>query len=160
MNKKYSVKKVRIFSIFHMLQVERILYRCGKNMAKKEGLHHWDNSKLKSIAIVFLCSLKNNIHIVYDSKKPVATFQIKQIGDRLKFQKIAVDPEFSCRGIGSFCIEIIEERAKKDGCKSVFCEVYDKSQHAITFYSKKGYAVVGKKETLKYKVWIMERNLG
>ena len=158
MLENYAVKRVSPFSIRHLMQVEGILYKCGKNMAEKDDLHHWDNAHIKNAIIVCLCVLKNKIYLVFDGTTPIATYQTKVIGDKFRFQKLATAPNYSGRGIGSFCMSEIELQASNSGCKSVYCEVYDKSIRAINFYKLKGYVVVGKEETLKYTEVIMEKD--
>lgn len=157
MNEELNLKKVRIFEIKDLRIVARILNRCGKDMAKKYGLHHWDNSMLKSYIIVFLCILKNYVYLLLDGNRPVATFQVKKLEDALFFEKLAVIPEFAGKGYGSYCMKLIEKKAKKIGCKKVCMEVYNKSNHAIKFYEHNGYLKVGETGTLKYTDLIMEK---
>ncbi len=159
MSENYAVKQVLPFSIRRLIQVENILFKCGKNMAEKENLHHWDNAHIKNALIVCLCALKNKVYLVFEGTTPIATYQTKVICDKIRFQKLATIPDYSGRGIGSFCMSEIERQASNCGCKSVCCEVYDKSTHAINFYKHKGYVVVGKEETLKYTELIMEKAL-
>ena len=117
MNEELNLKKVRIFEIKDLRIVARILNRCGKDMAKKYGLHHWDNSMLKSYIIVFLCILKNYVYLLLDGNRPVATFQVKKLEDALFFEKLAVIPEFAGKGYGSYCMK----EGKKDRMqKSVY----------------------------------------
>lgn len=146
----YLVSKLKKYDIFGLKKVSDILYDCGKDMAKKNNLHHWDNSHVKNWVIVALCALKNDIYLVYNEKSPVATFQTRKNGNALLFQKLATSPSFSSSGIGSYCMLQIERLAKESGCAEVICEVYDKSEHAKSFYEHRGYAVCGKMETLKY----------
>lgn len=159
MSGNYEVKQISPFSIHRLIQVENILFRCGKNMAEKENLHHWNNAHIKNVLIVCLCALKNKIYLVLDGTTPIATYQTKVLGDKLRFQKLATMPVFSGRGIGSFCLCKIECQAVDCGCKYVRCEVYDKSSHAIDFYKHRGYVVAGKVLTLKYTELIMEKAL-
>ena len=157
----YIVKRVRIFNIFKFNKIVSILCQSGKNMAEKFNLHHWDNSKIKNIIIVFLCALKNKLFLVYDivDNKPVATFQIKQRSGLLKFSKLATLPNLEGKGIGSFCIEKIEEIAKENVCNKVCCEVYNESKHAIKFYKNRGYKECGTINTIKYIEIKMEKDL-
>ena len=54
----YKLKKVSVYDIPQLTKVASILNACGKDMAKKYNLHHWDNPYIKSFAIVCLCILK------------------------------------------------------------------------------------------------------
>ncbi len=155
----FSVCKLKIWDISGLLKVCDILYKCGKDMALKYDLHHWDNPRIKNWVIVILCALKNNIYLVCDGKKPVATFQTRKVNQSYLFMKLATLPEFAGNGIGTFCLDEIEMLGKSLGCREVICEVYDKSSHAITFYEHKGYMVYGETDTLKYKELKLRKEL-
>lgn len=155
----YSIKKIKLWNISELLKVVDILYKCGKDMAEKYNLHHWDNSRFKNFIIVVLCVLKNNIYLVFDNEKAVATFQTRKVNQSYLFQKLATLPEFSGSGIGSFCINEIEKMGKNENCNEIICEVYDKSDHAKAFYEHKGYFVYGSTETLKYKELKLKKEL-
>lgn len=64
----YSVRKLSRCNIAKLKTVSDILYECGKDMAKKYDLHHWNNSHIKNYVIVALCALKNDIYLVYNEK--------------------------------------------------------------------------------------------
>lgn len=155
-----KIKRVHIYEVKKALTVAQILYRCGKDMANRYSLHHWDNPMIKSCVIVFLCLLKNQIYLVMDSGNAIATFQLKKLEDTLFFEKLAVIPEEAGKGYGSYCMKLIEAKAKKMGCGKVRMEVYDKSKHAIAFYMCKGYSQVGEIDTIKYTDLIMEKIVG
>lgn len=157
----YRVSKVSPFHVRSLLAVIGILHRCGKNMATQQNLQHWNNSVLKNAVILVLCLLKKNtIYLVLDvENRPVATFQTRRCGTDLRFQKLATEPAYAGRGIGSFCMEQIEGEAKNIGCQRVCMEVYDKSLHAIHFYEKRGYTICGTVNTLKYTELTMEKQL-
>lgn len=155
----YQVKKIGIFNVLGQIKLNNILFDCGKDMAKKYDLHHWDNSHFKNFIILALCELKNTVYLVIDDEKPVATFQIKQVGKTMCFEKLACLPKYSRKGIGSFCMNYIEEMAKKKDCERVAMEVYLPSQHALDFYLHKGYVVCGETKTLKYSEVKMEKIL-
>ena len=155
----YRVRRIGLLNLLALCKVCSILYRCGKNMAEKNGLQHWNNSYLKTLAIVFLCALKNKIYLVYDGKRAIATFQTKKTGDALRFQKLATDPRYAGKGVGSFCLNEIESVAKAMGCARVCLEVYDKSAHAREFYEHRNYVVCGEVSTLKYTELQMEKKL-
>lgn len=155
----YILKKVGKLDIPRLNKVAAILNSCGKDMANKYDLHHWDNPYLKSLVIVGLCALKNDIYLLHADEKAVATFMTKVRGDSLHFEKLGTLPSEAGKGIGSMCMVEIEKIAKKAGCKKVVMEVYEPSQHALSFYEHKGYKAVGMTDTLKYKEIRMERNV-
>lgn len=155
----YQVIKLRKCDIAGLKEVSDILYECGRDMAKKYDLHHWDNSRIKNYIVVVLCTMKNDIYLVYNEKSPVATFQTRKTGQSFLFQKLATYPSFSGGGIGSYCLTEIERLAKDSGCTEVVCEVYDKSEHAKSFYEHRRYTIYGETETLKYKELKLRKEL-
>lgn len=160
MDRELNIIRVHLYQMKKAFTVAKILNRCGKDMSNKYGLHHWDNPMIKSCVIVFLCLLKNQIYLVLDAGTSVATFQIKVLDDVLFFEKLAVAPNVSGKGYGSYCMKLIEKRAIKLGLKKVRMEVYDQSEHAIDFYKHKGYSQVGETGTLKYTDLVMEKAVG
>ncbi len=64
----YQVRKLSKVNIVELKTVSDILYECGKDMAKKYDLHHWDNSHMKNYIIVALCAMKNDIYLVHNKK--------------------------------------------------------------------------------------------
>ena len=155
----YSICKIKIWNIASLLKVSRILHKCGKDMAAKYNLHHWDNSHVKNWIIIALCMMKNQIYLVCDNKIPVATFQTRKMAQSYLFQKLATSPEFAGKGIGTFCLNEIECLAKSENCREIICEVYDRSEHARMFYEHKGYLVYGETDTLKYKELKLRKEL-
>lgn len=155
----YKVKKIGIFNLLGQIKVNNILFDCGKDMAKKYDLHHWDNSHFKNFIIVALCELKNTVYLVSKNGNPVATFQTKRIDKIMRFEKLACSPKFADKGIGSYCMTYIEEMALKMGCDIVCMEVYSTSQHALDFYIHRGYKLCGETNTLKYSEVKMEKVL-
>lgn len=91
----YQVSKLSKFNIVGLKKVSDILYECGKDMAKKYHLYHWDNSYIKNYIIVALCTMKNDIYLVYSERTPTATFQTRKIEQSFLFQKLATTPAFS-----------------------------------------------------------------
>lgn len=155
----YKVKKISIFNLVGQFKVNNILFDCGKDMAAKYNLHHWDNSHFKNLIIVILCEIKNNVYLVEENGNPVATFQTKIADNSLHFEKLACSPKYTGKGIGTFCMSYIEEIANKTNCKKVHLEVYSPSQHAIDFYLHRGYKICGEMKTRKYKEIMMEKLL-
>lgn len=156
----YQVCKINKCNIMMLKKTSDILYECGKNMAKKYDLHHWDNSHIKNFAIIILCALKNDIYLVYSDKEIAATFQTRKLTEQsFLFQKLATVPEAEGKGVGSYCLNEIERIAKENACTEVVCEVYDKSEHAEKFYEHRGYTVYGATETLKFRELKMRKEI-
>lgn len=155
-----SVRQVRAHQLGKLLRITEILYACGKDMAEKYGLQHWNNSKLKTLVIVALCVLKNRIFLGMDKDgKGIVTIQARIHDGSLHVAKLAVLPSEGGKGYGSVCLKWMEEYARANGCKTVELEVYDQSRHAIAFYEHCGYTVCGSAETLKYREIQMKKML-
>lgn len=159
-SKEYQLKKIQKLDLFSMNMVASLLNKCGKEMARKYDLHHWDNHYLKSLVIAGLCMLKNDVYLIIDENgETVASFQTKIIKDKLHFEKLCTLPTREGKGIGSLCINFIEDIAIKNKCRLVTMEVFENSKHAIDFYLHRGYRIVGSSDTLKYKEFIMEKEV-
>ena len=155
----YSFKKVNLFDISKQFVVARMLYTCGKNMAQKYDLHHWDNSFIKTLVIVFICMLKNDVYILFEDNVMVATFQTKVINRCLFLEKLCVLPEFSGNGIGSLCLKKVENVANDLKCEKIVLNVYRYSNHAISFYKKNGYRVSDTNISNNCKTIAMEKEM-
>lgn len=154
-----SYKRIYLYNLKEQIIINRILLACGKNMAINEGLHHWDNNNIKNFLIVLFCMLKNKVYLVMLDKEPVATFQINIIDNILYFEKLACLPDKTGNGIGTWCLESIEDLAKDNYCDRVTMDVYSSSKKAIKFYKKRGYKQYNVNKTLKYTQIRMEKNL-
>ena len=101
----YKIKKVGLFDFSGQIRVNSILYNCGKDMAKKYDLHHWDNSHFKNFIIVVLCVLKNSVYLVSEEDNFVATFQTRKVGEMFRFENLHVCQR--CRVRVLVCIVLI-----------------------------------------------------
>ena len=151
-DEKYFVKRLHLFHVYPIFCVTAILKKCGQNMHEKFGLEHWNNSFFKTLLIILYSFMKNNVFVVYEkhSGEIVATFQIKRKGSLVGFSKLAVEPRWSGRGIGNYCLIQIEGKAKECKCNSLRCEVY---------YVKRGFTKIGYVRTRKYSEIVMEKQL-
>ena len=155
----YNLCRVKKLNLFKLDKAASILSSCGKDMAQKYDLHHWDNPYFKTLIIAGLCSLKNDIYLVYSGEKPVATFMTKKNASDFHFEKLGTLPAEAGRGIGSWCLTKIEDQAREKGCSKVTMEVYEPSEHAIGFYQHHGYQIVGKQNSRKYTLVKMEKEV-
>lgn len=154
-----TFRRVKPLNISGLIQAARILHTCGKDMAQTQDLHHWDNPFWKSLAIAGLGALKNEVWLAEWDGSPVGTYQIRQQGEVLRFEKLATLPSAAGQGIGSRCMERIEAAACGRGCSKVTMEVYAPSAHAIAFYEHRGYRTMGTVKTLKYEEVRMEKDV-
>lgn len=158
--KDYKIKKISSFNLVAMKQLSDILYACGKDMAIKYNLHHWDNNRIKTFMIAIYSSLKNDTFLVEDeNKRNIATFQVYIKNKKLHFGKLVTYPLYSGKGVGSYCMKSIENLAWERGCNQICMEVYDKSLHALDFYMHKGYQKCGEVKILKYTEIKMKKTI-
>lgn len=158
--KEYQVKRIFLFNLISLFRISAVVYACGKDMNKKYGLKHWNNSRIKTFLITCYVVLKNRTYVVYgDCNKVVATFSVARRDDALYFSKLAVFPAFAGTGIGSFCLSQIKNIAKSQNFEKLRCDVYEKSEHAVSFYFKHGFYLVGRKHTRKYDEMILEKQV-
>lgn len=163
----FTLKRISFLDVPSLLRIVSILQKCGVDMYEKYGLSHWKNSYIKTLFVICFCILKRmKLYGVYnDAKQMVATFQVlltlgsEGEGSKLYFGKLAVSPECGGKGIGSYCLDMMEHIAKQNGACSLTCEVYDKSEFALTFYLKKGFEIVGQKNSLKYTQVVLEKSI-
>ncbi|NNC49814.1 MAG: GNAT family N-acetyltransferase [Flaviramulus sp.] len=88
------------------------------------------------------------------------------IKNSIELEKIYLLPEFKGLGIGKLALNEIIIKATKRGINSIFLDVIDTNQNAITFYNKLGFVCQGKTslELPKFKVelkgmYIMKKEL-
>lgn len=163
----FTLKKIFLLDMPSLLRITSILQKCGVDMYEKYGLSHWKNSFIKTFLVICFCILKKKkLYGVYnDAKQMIATFQVLFRPDsvdenaKLYFGKLAVSPECGGKGIGSYCLDMMEQLAQKNGVHILTCEVYDKSEFALTFYLKKGFKIVGQKNSLKYTQIVLEKSI-
>ena len=152
-----EIVKIGKVDIVGAYRVAKILNECGRDMGDKLDLHHWDNPFFNSLLISIICSLRNDVYIVYKDHKPIATFQMQKQGEILHFEKLATIPSEAGKGVGSLCLKKTEEIANAWQCKYIRLEVYEKSKHAISLYEKMGYIAIGEFQSLKYNEIIMQK---
>ena len=158
-SEKYALIKVGTLNFGSLRKAARILKDCGDDMYNKNGLAHWKNSYFKTLLITIYLSLRNKVWLITENSEGVATFQTRITGDSLHFSKLAVRPSFAGQGIGSVCLECMENIARENDVYKLTCEVYDKSEHARSFYEKRGFVENGSIQTLKYSEIKLEKRL-
>lgn len=156
----YSLKEAAAWNFPSLICASVIIKKCGDDMYAKYGLSHWKNSFIKTFLIVFYKSLNHKVYTLSnESGITVATFQTKRCGDSLHFSKLAVLPEMSSNGIGSYCLQIIADLAKRSGLKYLRCEVYNQSRRAYDFYINNGFTEISEISTFKYQEAVLQKKI-
>ena len=76
------------------------------------------------------------------------------------FQRMAVVPSLWRRGVGTRLLQMVEERARKDGCECLRCTVYSESHHALWFLQKHGFKTLYKRPSKHFILLCMESLAG
>ena len=155
----YDIEKVHKFNIIIFLKIANILYSSGKNMYKKYNIAIWRNCYLKTLVILTLCYLKNEIFVLKEKNKIVATFQLKMKSDSLFFEKLSTSNLHLNKGYGTICINEIEKIARLNNYNSIICEVYENYEVVKDFYFKRGFNVIGNRKTNRYSLLILKKDL-
>ena len=139
--------------------VFRILRRCGHQMAR-QGLFHWIPSYSRR-AIRRDCAEKQ-VFLVWDdeAKAYTSTFQLHEKPDgNLWARKLAVDPSFRGRGIGTRDMTFMVEYARKNQYPALCLDVYAKSVNAIRLYEKLGFVTFGEAHTIRFRELLMKKTV-
>lgn len=143
----------------YVSEIYKILFKCGINMAK-QFLFHWFPPYSKR-AIRKDCDSKFVV-LVKDSEtgEYTSTFQMYiKDNETLYVCKIATNPTFEGKGLGKTNMLYMEFFAKEKNCKKISLDVYAKSQRAVNFYKRIGFAEIGVKRSIRFLELIMEKPL-
>ena len=152
----------------HLIDVVySILKSSGAYMVETFGLMHW--SKPYSKENITRDIENKDVYIVKNDDKYIATFMLsedtsyyfQEIPDEnaVYLSKLAVNPNIVNSGIGTACINYMEEVCKKNNKTRIRLDVYDKSLQAVNFYIKMGYKELFVKDTTNFRVICMEKEL-
>ena len=144
---------------------------CSNKMYEEQGLDHWiPVYAVKNIEkdikekIVFVIEYNNNIignftlnNSLNDLWKQNEYYN--KIDKCIYVSKLCIIPEYSRHGLGKKCMEFIEKYAKDNSYKYVCLDVYDKAIHAVKFYKKIEYKVVGEAKTRRFNVLLMKKDI-
>lgn len=78
---------------------------------------------------------------------------------------VIIDKDYSGKGLGSKCLEILEKEAWKLDIKNLIAEISSENEESINFHKKHGFTMVGemknigKKFNRNFGVVIMDKNL-
>lgn len=140
--------------------VHNILKVCGWNMAK-QYLFHW--LPPYSCRRIRKDARQKNVFLVWDESLMTytSTFQMYIADDgNLYSRKIATLPKYEGRGIGKSNLAYIEQFARKKGCPKICLDVYVKSKTAVKFYLNNGFKITGKKHSVRFEEFVMEKQIG
>lgn len=162
----------RVFKDEHskIKTVYEIIKISGERMFKDNGLSHWKNPY--PIESIQRDCFEKEVFLIKDTTEDVYihTFQLgfeKFLNNNdaekelhtATINKFATVPEVTGKGIGKKSIDYIEDYCREKGVSLIKLDVYEKSEHAISFYKKRGFEVTGSKPTRNFKVYLMEKKV-
>ena len=145
--------------------VQALLKECGEEMFLRYNQLHWATPL--NINIIVDEALNKEVYLVTDEKNNIiATYNISESPSiyfdtdkkALYFQRLGVIPSLWRRGVGGRLFEMIEDRAKRDGCECLRCTVYSES-NAVHFLKKHGFKTLYKRPSKHFILFCMEKNL-
>lgn len=137
-----------------------ILNGCGEQMFKVRGLEHW--LPPYPVEAIGKDCVDKLVFLVFDTEKDkyVSTFQMyKNENGSLYIRKVATHPDYHGHGIGKKNLAFMESFARRMGMSAMELDVYDKSEQAVRFYLSNGFVVTGKKETRRFEVLLMRKEI-
>jgi GNAT superfamily N-acetyltransferase len=92
-------------------------------------------------------------------KQPVSL----EPGPNVQLERIYVLEAYQSRGLGSYILDFIEQRAREAGAEWLWLSVWEKSPRSIRFYEQNGYTIFGT-ETFwvgndPQEDWLMKRKV-
>jgi ribosomal protein S18 acetylase RimI-like enzyme len=80
--------------------------------------------------------------------------------DFIILHRICVRVNFQNKGIGTKTMEVIEEKMKRDGIKSIRLDAFSKNPYSLKMYNKLGYKKTGEANWRKGLFYIFEKTIG
>lgn len=98
-----------------------------------------------------LADPKSTFLLAYHDEEPIGYAKLKTgqppgsvSGSKpVELVRIYVDQKLIGKGYGSALMKTCLEQAKQDGFKTIWLGVWEKNEHAIRFYEKWGFTIVG-----------------
>jgi GNAT superfamily N-acetyltransferase len=128
----------------------QIICECGEDMARRFGLTHWFPPY--GIETMREHAIDRDVHAVFEDNKLVGTFTTGTHGwkyddglwmDRscraLYLGKLAVLPSRQGRGVGTWCMQQVEQQARQRGCRAVRFDALATHTKLINYYHKLAY---------------------
>ena len=95
-----------------------------------------------------LCGKKDSLYAVAENEvgEIIGLAGIIYIAGEGEIDRVAVNPLYRARGVGSHMIDILLEDAKKRAVSDITLEVRESNRSAIVMYKKHGFNVEGKRQ--------------
>lgn len=138
-------------------QLHEILVECGFAMQRQFDLHHWVPAY--PLDLFRQQAERGQIYEVVSGASIVATFTLRfdeplpyyegidwdAAGEpALYLSRLAVRPDSWGNGIGSWCVEWIERKARELEARSVRFDAYSRHAPLLSYYRKRGYRECGR----------------
>lgn len=133
--------------------VHDILRQCGEDMKERFGLMHWIPPY--PLHLLRQSAQEKRVYAVYDTEQAIATFtlgdqapsyyaQLDNIWESeqaraLYLNRLAVLPRVQGQGIGSWCLEHIEQLASEEQYEAIRFDACARHVKLLEFYQKASY---------------------
>jgi GNAT superfamily N-acetyltransferase len=131
--------------------LHEILRLCGLDMQARFGLAHWIPAY--PLELMRRDAEQKSVYAVLDGERTGATFTVGTQppfyydpvlselpnAKAMYLNRLAVLPEMQGRGIGTWCMQIIERLAVENACSVLRFDAYDKHLKLLDFYRGLGY---------------------
>lgn len=159
-----NLKFVKVSDVINqdINDIFNILKLSGKSMFENEGLEHWIPTYPKESIRKDVNNKSNHVFIVRNkhTKEAINTFQLDFLNKSfVELNKFATLPSYQGQGIGSKILNYIEDYCSENDIDKIRLDVHDKSFSAINFYKQRDFHVIRTKNTRRFTVLIMEKNL-
>jgi GNAT superfamily N-acetyltransferase len=150
-NGVFKLLTIKNNNIYAIELIHALLVECGKTMHEKYNLNHWhpfmDLNRFKN-------TMQNkNLYAVYEETKIVATFNLNTIArdyycdefwsnpaeKAIYLGQLAIHPIYQNSGIGTWCMEQVEQITIEMNCKSIRFDGVSNHPYLKKFYEKLGY---------------------
>ena len=133
--------------------IHDILRQCGEDMKERFGLTHWIPPY--PLHLLRQSAQEKRVYAVFNTEGMIATFTLgkqapsyyAQLDDiwesaqarALYLNRLAVLPRLQGQGIGSWCLEHIEQLASEEQYEAIRFDAYARHVKLLNFYQKAGY---------------------
>ncbi len=136
--------------------VHEIMKQCGQDMKERLGLGHWDPPY--PLALLRTSAKERRVYAVLTDEQLVATFTVGKeppsyyhtiagvweswdpSGEpALYVNRLAVLPALQGQGIGTWCMQEIEQMASREGYEAIRLDAYGNHLKLVEWYQHLGY---------------------
>lgn len=162
----YTVSRVWADNLSEIKAIQKIHSDCGEMMFIDNGLLHWaDQLSISYLKDLCLCK---EVYIVRNLENEIVAFftlstnpnQYFDVNKKAVFiGKIAVQPKYWRKGIGTFCIDWVQTYAEEKDIKTIQTTAYNMSVGAVMFFEHFNFIKLYERSTKHFIVDCFEKTI-